>query len=147
MSAVLAAVFSDHIAADQVRTRLVSDGFPTDRVELTSREELGHAKLVPASSVAEKLSHYFEQLFPEPGERMPVQRLQSAVMEGHAVIAVHPRGDIETGRAVEILNEGDPLEIRAQDLDTQTMEQAASKNDAPALSWIGRVIVAPGARD
>ena len=47
MSAVLVAIFNDHAAAEGVRTRLVKDGLPTDRVELTSCQELGQAKLVP----------------------------------------------------------------------------------------------------
>ncbi len=36
MSAVLLAVFNEYGVADRVRTRLVGDGFPTDRVELTA---------------------------------------------------------------------------------------------------------------
>ena len=49
MSAVILAVFSEYGAADRVRTRLVSDGFPTDRVELTASSEPGRAGLHPAA--------------------------------------------------------------------------------------------------
>jgi hypothetical protein len=143
MSAVLAAVFVNHQAAEAVRTRLVTDGFPTDRVELTSNQELGHVKLVPSAGLAEKLMQYFGQLFPEEDQRAPVQSLQEAVLAGRAVIAVHPRGEVETERAVEILNENSPVEMRANDLDKQALEHAAAKDEHSALSWAGRVIVAP----
>jgi hypothetical protein len=58
MSAVLVAVFNDHATAAGVRTRLVKDGFPTDRVELTSRQELGQVKLVPREGEGAKLTEY-----------------------------------------------------------------------------------------
>jgi len=145
MSAVVTAVFGDHQTAERVRTQLVKEGFPTDRVELTSREELGQAKVVPAPGIAEKLSHYFSQLFPDEGEQQgAVQSLQRAVLDGRAVIAVQPRGEIETGRAVEILSQGGPVEFKANDLDNQSLEHAASEQEAPALSWIGKILVAPG---
>jgi len=41
MSAVLLAVFGQYGDAERVRTQLVRDGFPTDRVELTSATEPG----------------------------------------------------------------------------------------------------------
>ena len=44
MSAVLLAVFSQYGDADRVRTRLVRDGFPTDRVELTARSDRGRGR-------------------------------------------------------------------------------------------------------
>jgi hypothetical protein len=145
MSAVVAAVFADHDTAVHVRTRLVKDGFPTDRVELTSTEELGQAQVVPKAGVPEKLTQYFRQLFPERSGA--VNLFQGAVLAGHAVIAVHPRGDVETNRVVQILNENDPVEVRAQDLDKQTLEQAASSSESSALSWIGKTMVAPRAPD
>jgi hypothetical protein len=141
MSAVVAAVFADHDTAVHVRTRLVKDGFPTDRVELTSTEELGQAEVVPQAGVPEKLTQYFSQLFPDRGGA--VNLFQGAVLAGHAVIAVHPRGDVETNRVVQLLNENDPVEVRAQDLDKQPLEQAASKSQSSALSWIGKTMVAP----
>ncbi len=145
MSAVLAAVFTDHTIADHARTELVRDGFPTDRVELTSREELGDARVVPAAGVSDKLAKYFKQLFPEGTERPAVRRLQQAVLEGHAVIAVHPRGDVETQRAMDILNRAEPIEVRAADLDKQSLEGAAALREDSGLAWIGRVLVAPKA--
>ena len=50
MSAVLLAVFGQYGDADRVRTKLVSDGFPTDRVELTSSAEPGRAGVQPRTS-------------------------------------------------------------------------------------------------
>ena len=50
MSAVLLAVFNRFEDAERVRTRLVQDGFPTDRVELTATTEKGRAGLQPAST-------------------------------------------------------------------------------------------------
>jgi hypothetical protein len=147
MSAVLAAVFDGHQSAQGVRTRLVKEGFPTDRVELTSREELGQAKLAPGTDAAVQLTQYFGQLFPEQTEKPLVQRLQSAVLAGQAVIAVHPRGEIETQRAIEILNQSEPVAMEAKDLDKQPLEHAAAKDESSALSWIGRVMVAPQVRD
>ncbi len=126
MSAVLAAVYGSHEGAEEVRIRLVNDGFPTDRVELTSREELGRAKLVPAADVGAKLAEYFGQLFPDARGDVPVHQLQSAIQTGRAVIAVHPRGEIETDRAIQILNEGEPMQIEATDLDKQSLEHAAA---------------------
>lgn len=143
MSAVLAAVFHDHGIADQARTQLVQDGFPTDRVELTSREELGNARVVPAAGVDDKLSKYFQQLFPDGSKQPAVRSLQKAVLEGHAVVAVHPRGDIEVQRAMDILNRSEPMELRASDLENQGLEAAAAPREDSTLAWIGRVLVAP----
>jgi len=145
MSAVLAAIYDNHKMADAVRIRLVNDGFPTDRVELTSRQELGQAKLVPTPDVQEKLTQYFRQLFPDSRCEVLVQHLPEEIQAGHAVIAVQPRGQIETDRAIQILNEGEPLEMEATDLDNQSLEGAAAKHTSSALSWIGRVMVAPQA--
>jgi hypothetical protein len=140
MSAVIAAVFTDHDRAERVRTRLVMDGFPTDRVELTSRRELGQARVEPATQVDDKLRQYFGQLFPGGDEARVAEHLQSAVASGHAVVAVHPRGDVETRRAEEILEEGEPIEWRATGLEDQSMERAASKSDTPIIQKLGRIV-------
>ena len=69
-SALIAALFSDHAAADRVRVRLSSGevAFPTDRVHLTSIVEPGHAGLVTAASFALKLQAYFHTLFDREDE-------------------------------------------------------------------------------
>ena len=150
MSAVLVAVFGDHSTAQAVRTRLVKDGFPTDRVELTSCEELGQAELVPREGVGEKLKEYFSNLFQGVGNGGAdrwVQMYERAVLDGKAAIAVHPRGDIETQRAVQLLNDAGPVELRGADLQNQTLEHAATDKETPILTWTGKVLAGPGAPD
>lgn len=142
MSAVLAALFPSHEVAEGIRTRLVEDGFPTDRVELASRKETGQAELVPAASMAEKLALHFRQLFPQ--EEEATRLLSCAVLEGRAVIAVHPRGDIETRRAIEILERGGALELRAADLENQPMERAASPSDRTIIPNVRKILLGPG---
>ncbi len=150
MSAVLVAVFNDHATAEGVRTRLVKDGFPTDRVELTSCQELGQAKLVPRQSVDAKLTEYFRKLFQSAsngsGERW-VPLFQRAVLDGKATVAMQPRGDIETQRALQLLNQAGPVELRGADLQNQTLEYAATGTETPIFTWMGKVLVAPGAPD
>jgi hypothetical protein len=150
MSAVLIAVFNDHATAEGVRTRLVKDGLPTDRVELTSCQELGQAKLVPREGVGAKLTEYFRKLFQSgsngSGERW-VPLFQRAVLDGKAAVAVQPRGDVETQRALQLLNEGGPVELRGVDLQNQTLEHAATETETPLFTWTGKVLAAPGAPD
>lgn len=150
MSAVLVAAFKDHAIAEGVRVHLVKDGFPTDRVELTSRQELGQVKLVPREGVGEQLTEYFRKLFQSgthgSGERW-VAPFQRAVLDGKAVVAVQPRGDVETQRALHLLNRGDPVELLGVDLENQTLEHAATETETPIFTWIGKVLAAPGAPD
>ena len=126
MSAVIAAVFTDHDAAVRVRTQFVNDGFPTDRVQLTSRSELGQARVIPEESTSEKLIQHFRQPFPQPDSGATATELAQQVMAGHAVIVVHPRGDVETQRAFQLLGQFEPLKLHTHDLDKQFMEQAAA---------------------
>jgi len=150
MSAVLVAVYEDHAAAEAVRTRLVTDGFPTDRVQLTSREERGQVELVPRDGLGEQLTEYFGKLFQgnaEGGGGEPVQLLQRAVLDGKAALSVQPRGDIETRRALQLLNEAGPVELRAADLQHEPLEHAASARETFGLTWLGKVLAAPGAPD
>jgi hypothetical protein len=136
MSALIAALYADHAAADRVRVRLSTGdaAFPTDRVHLTSSAEPGHAGLVPAASFALKLQAYFHTLFDRDEEADRVRSLSDGVQQGHAAIAVFPRGDIETTRAREILRQAKPLQLYDHDLDKQTLEHAASESDAPVVS-------------
>ncbi len=144
MSAVLAALFSNHEVAVAVRTRLVTDGFPTDRVELTSRKEAQQAKLVPAESMTEKLILHFQQLFPAKEDAEATRALCHGVTQGGAVIAVHPRGEIETQRATEILEDAGPMELRSTDLDNQTMEHAASRSNDTVIPNVRKILLGPG---
>lgn len=137
MSALVAALFKDHATAEQVRTALVDDGFPTDRVRLTSREEPGPAELAPAAERVGQLEAYFTQVFPATDEEGRVRSFVDGVRHGNAALVVHPRGDIETQRALEILNAADPIELSSHDLENQPLEQAAS----PASSTVVEKVV------
>ena len=141
MSAVLAALFADHETAESVRTRLVSDGFPTDRVELTSRRELGQAAIVPAEPTSEKLCQHFGKIFQNESDQRSARLLSHGVLEGRAVIAVQPRSELETQRAFEILQQGGPVELRERDLDDQTMEHATAASETPVIVRIGKVLI------
>jgi hypothetical protein len=129
MSAVLLAVFNEYGVADRVRTKLVGDGFPTDRVELTASCEPGRAGLHPATSVRAKFLQYFRTLLSEDDEWPYVELLAARVEDGAVTIAVHPRGAIETARAAEILETEGAVEVVGHDLESQTFEYAASTGD------------------
>lgn len=137
MSAVLLAVFNRFEDAERVRTRLVQDGFPTDRVELTATTEKGRAGLQPASTAASQFLQYFRTLFTRNDERAFAELLAGRVGDGEAVtIAVHPRGDLETTRAAELLEGAGALELIGHDLQHQPFEHAASHAEG---SWISHL--------
>ncbi len=129
MSAVLLAVFNEYGVADRVRTKLVNDGFPTDRVELTSSIEPGRAGLHPAASTRDKFVQYFRTLLGQEDERPFVEALAKRVEDGAVTVAVHPRGAIETARAAEILEDEGAVEVVGHDLANQSFEHAASRGD------------------
>ena len=133
MSAVLLGVYADHDAAERVRTDLVMDGFPTDRVELTDCVEPGRAGLQPAATLHEKLIQHFRTLFCFEQERHYPDLLAERVEGGAATITVHPRGAIETLRAAEILRSSGVRELAEHDLGNQAFEHAAAHHDGP---WI-----------
>jgi hypothetical protein len=129
MGAMIVALFENHDAAERVRTALVSDGFATDRVELTSRREPGQAGTGPAAALPDQLEDYFRKLFDREHEQSFADSLVQSVRDGRAAITVHPRGEVEVQRAREILQQGSALEMRDRDIDDQTMEQAAAPTD------------------
>lgn len=130
MSALVVALYDNHAAAERVRTRLVREGFPTDRVELTSSDEPGQASVVgPAGDLEAQLEEYFSGLFDRVEEIPNVHFFVDGVTQGHAALTVHPRGEMETNRALEILEEAQPLEICDHDLEDLVMERAASLDD------------------
>jgi hypothetical protein len=136
MSAVLAALFSDPGAAQAARTALVNDGFPTDRVSLTSQSEPGPADLSPASGLAERLAQYFEQVLDSGAERAVRERLVDKILLGAGVLIVQPRGAIETQRAGGILAAFDALEVHDHDLGNQALERAASPDSTPIVKQL-----------
>jgi hypothetical protein len=134
MSALVVALYDNHAAAEQVRTQLVREGFPTDRVELTSSVEPGQAAVVgPSNDTREQLEHYFSSLFDREDERAHVDRFVDGIQQGHAALTVHPRGEVETNRALEIIEQAQPLEVCDHDLDKQGMERAATPHDKEPL--------------
>jgi len=137
MSAVLLAVFERSTQAEEVRTQLVRDGFPTDRVELTARGETGRAGLQPADSRHAQLRQYFRTLFSREDERPFADLLAGRVEVGAATtITVHPRGDLETARAAQLLGNAGALELVGHDLDHQAFEHAAASAEG---SWISHL--------
>lgn len=130
MSAVLLAVFNDHEAADLVRARLVRDGFPTDRVELTACCELGRAGCGPGKSPHDKIIQYFRSLLRNDDD---AELLAGRVESGAATVTVHPRGTIETTRANEIIAAAGPVEVAERDMGNQRLEHAAAEHETP---WI-----------
>jgi hypothetical protein len=138
MSAVLLALFNRFSDAENVRTELVRDGFPTDRVELTASREKGRAGVQPAESSHGQFVQYFGTLFNQEDERGFVQELAKRVAGGNiTTIAVHPRGDIETSRAIQILENQGALRLVAHDLQNQAFEHAASPETG---SWLARLL-------
>ena len=133
MSAILLAVFDDYEVAERIRTELVRDGFPTDRVELTAACESGRASIEPAGSAHERYLQYFRTLFSDDGERECAERLADRVDHGAATITVHPRGLIEATRATEILEGAHPAQIAKHDLANHVLEHAAARHEQP---WI-----------
>jgi hypothetical protein len=130
MSALVVALYDNHTAADRVRTRLVREGFPTDRVQLTSQREPGQAAVVgPANDLEAQLEEYFSALFDRDDELSNVHLFVDGVQQGHAALTVHPRGEVETIRAMQIMEQAQPIEICDHDLHDQIMERAASGRD------------------
>lgn len=137
MGAVLLAVFKDHAVADRVRTGLVRDGFPTDRVQLTSRSDPGQAGIEPAGSTREKFEQYFSTVLSAEQDRPTVKALVDRMEQGAAAVTVHPRGGIETARAAEILEQAGAVEVMAHDLNDQFLEQAAAREDG---YWVRQLL-------
>lgn len=129
MSAVLLTVFNEYPIADRVRTRLVRDGFPTDRVDLTAAEDPGRAGVEPGRSARARLLQYFRTLMSTAEEQSFVEALATRVEQGAATVAVHPRGTIETRRAAQILEAEGAVEVVAHDLENQSFEHAAASSD------------------
>jgi len=138
MSAVMTAIFDDCGAAEQVLVELFRDGFPTDRVDLTSDGEPGRARLAPATCAHDRFVRHFRAIFASEGEQPLAERFAEQIEHGGAAVTVHPRGALETMRAHVILVRAHPLELFEHDLANQTFEHAASIRETPWLRnfWI-----------
>jgi len=126
MPAVLVALYDSQPKAERARTELVQDGFPTDRVALTSTSQPGTARLIAAEAEPERFRQYFGTLFDEARHRGCAAYLARRVLAGAAVVTVHPRGEREITRAIQILDRHEPIEIDREHLDETLLEQAAS---------------------
>ncbi|MGH8138748.1 MAG: hypothetical protein ACREVV_11215 [Steroidobacteraceae bacterium] len=112
MTPVIVALFDDFGVAAHVRTELVADGFPTDRVELTSRVEAGQAEAEPGASYWQKISNYFHAIFDQTGNFASADHFADRVRNGASVITVHPRTDYEMDSARTILRKHGPADFR-----------------------------------
>lgn len=137
MSTVLLAVFDDHPVAERVRVALVRDGFPTDRVELTTSCEPGRAGLGPAVSRHDKLVQYFGVLFICEGQRHYAEQLAERVENGAATITVHPRGAMENARALAILEDAGAVQVLSNDL-TNQMPRTATRRLSTNATEVSR---------
>jgi hypothetical protein len=133
MSAVMTAMFNDSGSAERVLLELIRDGFPTDRVDLTSDGEPGRARLAPARSPHDRFVRHFRAIFAAQDEQPLAERFAERIEHGCACVTVHPRGAFETMRAHVILARAHPLELVEHDLANQALEHAASDRETP---WI-----------
>jgi hypothetical protein len=111
MQDVIVALYADHASAEALRTDLVKDGFPTDRVELTSPSEHRQAEVGPAGAFATNVSDYFRTLTVDEDGAQHLGKFARAVLEGAAALTVHPRGEEEIRRVERILERRTPREV------------------------------------
>ena len=119
MPEVLVALYDSYGTADAVRAELVSAGFPTDRVELTSRVDEGRAGAVPGDRFGERVRRYFHTLFEDSESDRYTDFFAEGLQQGGATIAVHPRGEEEIEQAERMLRQHRPIEIEGRDLGFQ----------------------------
>ncbi len=142
MSAVLLAVFSDVEAAERVRVRLVCDGFPTDRVDLTALTAPGRADCEPARTAHERFVQYFGTLFGLEASALRANEFAERIEHGAAAVTVLPRGAVELERASKLLDRAKPEELMQRDLEQRSWEFAAAPHES---TWIRSVWLEPSA--
>jgi len=115
MTPVIVALYDDFAVAQRVRTELVKNGgFPTDRVELTSRAETGQADAEPGETYWRKVSNYFHAIFDQTGDDAYADQFADRVRNGCSAITVHPRSDDEIDSARTILRNNHPADLREE---------------------------------
>jgi uncharacterized membrane protein len=129
MSTVLLALFNDYDAAERVRVKLIGDGFPTDRVELTASREPGRAAFERADTPHRKYANYFSALLGRENKPDYPEKLAERIDHGAATITVLPRGAIETERATQILEQAHPEDVVGRDLTNHGWERAAARHN------------------
>src|SRR6185312_14632482 len=105
MTPVIVALYDDYGIADRVRTQLVADGFPTDRVEVTTLEETGQADAEPGRKFSERVANYFHTIFDQSDAQAQAEEFAARVVKGDSAVTVHPRADYEISSARRILNQ------------------------------------------
>jgi hypothetical protein len=113
MKPVIVALFDDYGVAERVRTELVADGIPTDRVELTSRLETGQADAEPGDAFVARVANYFHTLLDQDGPHngTAADELARRIRGGNSAITVHPRLDYEFNSVREILHRNKPIAV------------------------------------
>lgn len=112
MTPVIVALFDDYGIADRVRTELVADGLPTDRVELTSLLETGQADAQPGDAFVARVSNYFHTLLDQSEPRNGgADELARRVRAGNSAITVHPRTSYEIDSVRMILHRNSPVAV------------------------------------
>jgi len=112
MTPVIVALFDDYGIANRVRTELVADGLPTDRVELTSLAEAGQADSEPGDDFVARVSNYFHTLLDQAEERGgDTDAFARSVCGGKSAITVHPRTDYEIDSVRAILHRNRPVAV------------------------------------
>lgn len=111
MTPVIVALYDDYGIADRVRTQLVADGFPTDRVEVTTREETGQADAEPGQKFSDRVANYFHTIFDQSDAQAQAEEFAARVVKGDSAVTVHPRADYEISQARRILNQNRPLKV------------------------------------
>jgi hypothetical protein len=112
MTPVIVALFDDYGIAERVRTQLVADGIPTDRVELTSLVETGQADAEPGDAFVARVANYFHTILDQDGRRNgDAEELAQRVRAGNSAITVHPRLDYEFDSVREILHRNKPVAV------------------------------------
>jgi len=134
MAAVLIALYDTHETAERVRTRLVRDGFPTDRVRLLSGREPGVVQSMPAGDQGAKYHQYVRTLLGDDAAH--ADRLAERIERGAAAVSVLPRGEAEIARAREIMAREGPVELTGRDLDDTLLERAAAPHDRSVLGTV-----------
>jgi hypothetical protein len=112
MTPVIVALFDDYGTAERVRTELVADGIPTDRVELTSLLESGQADAEPGDAFLARVGNYFHTLLDQNGQHHgQADELAQRVRGGNSAIAVHPRLDYEFESVRRIFDRNRPVAV------------------------------------
>ena len=112
MTPVIVALYDDYGIAERVRTELVADGFPTDRVEVTSRLETGQADAEPGGTFVERVANYFHTLFDQTTHEELADEFARRVRAGSSAVTVHPRAEYEIDSARRILRQNGPVELQ-----------------------------------